>query len=350
MAKLNGVDVSRWQPTSILDVIPYDFAICKLTDGTGYVHVQDGLDKAAKVLAHGKLLGLYHFAENGDANAEADYFAGKAAPYIGKAILVLDYEAKALNNGREWVRAWVRRVAAKTGVTPMVYVSGSPAKTQDIIGLAKEEDFGIWVAAYPNNDPTGYRPDATQNYVPNPVMYQYSSTGRLAGYSGNLDLNVFYGDAAAWGRYAGGTEVKPTPAPAPAPTPAPTGGSTYTVVKGNTLSGIAKKYGTTYQELARINGIADPNKINVGQVIKLPSSSPAPAPTPAPTPAPAATYPAVSGAVSSIVDALKSIGVDGSLGSRKKIAAANGISGYSGTSAQNLQLLALLRQGKLKKV
>ena len=48
---------------------------------------------------------------------------------------------------------------------------------------------------------------------------------------------------------------------------------TYTIVRGDTLSGIAKRYGTTYQEIARLNGIADPNKIRVGQVIKIPDSS-----------------------------------------------------------------------------
>ena len=48
---------------------------------------------------------------------------------------------------------------------------------------------------------------------------------------------------------------------------------TYTIVRGDTLSGIAKRFGTTYQEIARLNGIADPNKIRVGQVIKIPDSS-----------------------------------------------------------------------------
>lgn len=43
----------------------------------------------------------------------------------------------------------------------------------------------------------------------------------------------------------------------------------YTVVKGDTLWGIANKYGTTYQELARINNIANPNLIYVGQKIKV---------------------------------------------------------------------------------
>lgn len=44
---------------------------------------------------------------------------------------------------------------------------------------------------------------------------------------------------------------------------------TYTVKAGDTLSEIAKKYNTTYQELARKNNISDPNKIYVGQVIKI---------------------------------------------------------------------------------
>ena len=44
---------------------------------------------------------------------------------------------------------------------------------------------------------------------------------------------------------------------------------TYTVKKGDTLSGIATKFGTTYQEIARKNGIANPNKIYPGQVLKI---------------------------------------------------------------------------------
>lgn len=46
----------------------------------------------------------------------------------------------------------------------------------------------------------------------------------------------------------------------------------YTVVKGDTLSGIAAKYGTTYQALAAYNGISNPNIINVGQKIKIPNA------------------------------------------------------------------------------
>lgn len=43
----------------------------------------------------------------------------------------------------------------------------------------------------------------------------------------------------------------------------------YTVKSGDTLSGIASKYGTTYQHLAQINGIANPNKIYTGQRLRV---------------------------------------------------------------------------------
>jgi len=45
--------------------------------------------------------------------------------------------------------------------------------------------------------------------------------------------------------------------------------TTYTVVSGDTLSGIAAKFGTTVDSLVSINGITNPNEISVGQVIKL---------------------------------------------------------------------------------
>lgn len=45
--------------------------------------------------------------------------------------------------------------------------------------------------------------------------------------------------------------------------------TTYIVKRGDTLSSIAKKYGTTYQEIARKNGISNPNKIYVNQKLKI---------------------------------------------------------------------------------
>lgn len=62
-------------------------------------------------------------------------------------------------------------------------------------------------------------------------------------------------------------KIAPSPAPYEKDEKEPAG--TYTVKAGDTLSGIAAKFGTTYHALARINGIADPNLIYVGQVLKV---------------------------------------------------------------------------------
>lgn len=51
------------------------------------------------------------------------------------------------------------------------------------------------------------------------------------------------------------------------------GVTVYTVKKGDTLSQIAAKYGTTYQAIAAYNRIKNPNAIRVGQKIKIPAST-----------------------------------------------------------------------------
>ena len=51
------------------------------------------------------------------------------------------------------------------------------------------------------------------------------------------------------------------------------GSNVYIVKSGDTLSGIAAKYNITYQELAQYNGISNPNRISVGQQIKIPSAT-----------------------------------------------------------------------------
>ena len=65
-----------------------------------------------------------------------------------------------------------------------------------------------------------------------------------------------------YNKYASGAIPQPTSQPTQV---------VYTVKKGDTLSAIAKKYGTTYQKIAQDNGIKNPNLIYPGQqlIIKL---------------------------------------------------------------------------------
>lgn len=55
--------------------------------------------------------------------------------------------------------------------------------------------------------------------------------------------------------------------------PSDPGTTTYTVKSGDTLSGIAAKFGVTVAQLQAWNGISDPNLIYVGQVLKVSGST-----------------------------------------------------------------------------
>jgi LysM repeat protein len=68
------------------------------------------------------------------------------------------------------------------------------------------------------------------------------------------------------------TEVEPTLDPAEPSTapPASSAPKTYKVRSGDTLSGIAGEFGTTWRVLAELNGIDDPARLRVGQVLDLP--------------------------------------------------------------------------------
>ncbi|MBN1976382.1 MAG: LysM peptidoglycan-binding domain-containing protein [Anaerolineae bacterium] len=76
------------------------------------------------------------------------------------------------------------------------------------------------------------------------------------------------------------TAVPPTSAPAPTTAPSTGGTVTYIVQRGDTLYSIARRYGTTVEAIASANGITNPNLIRVGQKLTIPTSgSPVPPPS-----------------------------------------------------------------------
>ncbi|MCX6028922.1 MAG: LysM peptidoglycan-binding domain-containing protein [Chloroflexi bacterium] len=68
----------------------------------------------------------------------------------------------------------------------------------------------------------------------------------------------------------------------------PVDGSTHVVRPGETLTSIARRYDVDPAQLAAANGLWDPNRIFVGQVLRIPGPRPT---TPAPTPRPTALVP-----------------------------------------------------------
>lgn len=372
---LNGIDISAWQSGMDVSKVSADFTIIKATQGTWYVN-PCCTTHYSQAKHSGKKLGLYHYAEGGDAAKEADYFIAQISNYIGEAILCLDWEkednAAYGHNDKAWIKAFCDRVAQRIGVNPLVYLSASIRGYADGIG-----NYGKWIAQYANNSLTGYQAHPWNEGAYDCAIRQYSSCGRIPGYGGNLDLDLAYMDAIAWSKYANPkTIVQPKPTttagakksneqiadeiidgtygwgnddnrkaklkaagydPAAVQAivnqklsstvvkkstdeivaeviaekwgdgetrttalrnagydpaviqqkvneklvPQPSVVTTYTVQSGDALWSIARMYNTTWNTIATLNNLANPNLIYQGQVLKVPGSA-APA-TPAPT-------------------------------------------------------------------
>lgn len=266
---LRVVDEASWQEGIDNTALDCDAVIVKATQGTSYINpICDSLYQAAK--SAGKLLGVYHYASGGSATAEADFFLDNIQGYIGEAMLVLDWESgeNAQWGNTNWCKEFCDRVYARTGINPVVYVQNSAVEQ-----VANLTDNGLWIAQYADNNTMGWVESPWNTITVNHIMHQYTSTGRIYGWDGPLDLSLFFGDENAWRAYAGATgQPVPTPQPQPQTYEQPSvqpSGTTYIVQAGDTLSGIASMYGTTYQHLAAINGISNPDIIHVGDRIVI---------------------------------------------------------------------------------
>lgn len=309
---LKGIDISHHQRGINSYGSDVDFVIIKATEGVGYVDEQcDRLYQQAK--KDGKLLGVYHFARpdlNNSAIAEADWFIKNIQGYIKEAILVLDWESGYLGNVA-WAKAFLDRVKEKTGVKALLYASRSPINSFNWSSVANS-DYGLWVADYgANTGEPGRKP--VVNWWPFYALWQYTSRGRISGYSGNVDMNYFYGDADTWRKYATSDSSGSKPAPEPAKKSNEEIANEvlegkwdngearkkkleeagynyqviqdivnkklgiskepvveyYTVKKGDNLTKIAKKYGTTVNQLVAWNGIKNKNLIYAGQKLRV---------------------------------------------------------------------------------
>ena len=209
---MNGIDISRYQKGIDLSVVPCEFVIVKATQGTSYVSPEFKRQiKQADSL--GKFLGVYHYAGGGGAIPEAKHFLETVKDYIGKAILFLDWEWDQNPNmsNPEYAKAFLAYVKQETGITPGIYMSKSVCRQ-----FTWDSKYPLWCAQYANYDPTGYKDRPwtdTKGFGEwkDCIILQYSSKGRLPGYSGNLDLDKAYITADEWLMYARGLiEVKPT--------------------------------------------------------------------------------------------------------------------------------------------
>jgi len=309
---MKGIDISNWQEGINLANIECDFVIAKATEGATYADscFTDFITQAKSL---GKCFGFYHYArpELNSPKDEVMNFYNHTKEYFNEGIPILDWES----SGREnvgWAKQWLDEIYSMTGVKPMIYMSESVVNSYNWSEVVKG-DYGLWVAKYRDNQPD-YNYDMS-NAGQGPIikwwkfyaMWQWTSSGRLNGFVGNLDCDKFYGDIDAWNAYAGKkNEPKPistnktndeivqevidgkwgngddrekrlTDAGYDYNTIQSIVNSilmnssqkTYTVKKGDTLSEIAMEYNTTVSRLAETNHISNPNLIYPGQVLTI---------------------------------------------------------------------------------
>jgi lysozyme len=154
---LVGIDISAAQGTIAWDQAAasgsFNYVFCKATEGGTFVDQQFHTNWAA-AQAHGFIRGAYCFARTGvDPVAEADFFCQTVGALSDTDMLVLDIETSPLTGEAflQWNIAWLQRVEAQTGVTPLIYTGGffgTQGGTPSAADMAALSHFPLWLAAY----------------------------------------------------------------------------------------------------------------------------------------------------------------------------------------------------------
>ncbi|MFC7448482.1 glycoside hydrolase family 25 protein [Rhodococcus daqingensis] len=206
---VNGPDVASWQHPGgsgidwfAVRASGHEFAMVKATEGLWYVNpffVQDGIGMRAAGVARG----AYHYADvRQSPEAQAAYFASTAFPVIGFGGLppVLDIEdAKGLPPAAviDWTRRYLNSVQALTGKQPIIYTYPNFWRTA-MANTTEFSHYPLWIADYNGRDEPGPLPGGWQRWT----FWQYTSTGRIAGVNGNVDLNIYGGGLGDFGSYS----------------------------------------------------------------------------------------------------------------------------------------------------
>ena len=277
-------DISHWKPVANWSQVKQNcgFLISKATEGTSFI--DSTLDSFVKGCeANGIPYWLYTFLKKGNEKAQAQYLVKVCAPKVGKFFrgYVLDVES---NNTAAGVKAALDYLKSLGGKC-ILYTMYAQYSTYKNVIASRGSNVAWWEARYGKNNGSYSSAYPCHDGVD---LHQYTSKGTCPGIGSGVDMNRLTGTKGMeW--FTGG--ATPAPAPKPTPAPQPASGDYYTVVKGDNLTKIAQKYGTTVANLVAWNGIKNPNLIYPGQKLRVRNgSAPAPKPTPKPAPAPAAQY------------------------------------------------------------
>lgn len=248
---LKGIDVSQWQGTINWNLVKNDgvqFAF--LRAGFGKNNIDTTYHRNAKEANRvGIPIGLYWFsyAYTVDmARKEAQYAVQAAKPYKITYPIAFDLEYDTIDyakkKGVNITKSLATQMAIafceevkKLGYTPMVYTNLDYLKRYFD---RNQLPYDLWYAQY-----------ASKASIANKEIWQYSSKGRVAGISGNVDMNHGYKD------YSKGTPVKPEEEQKP----------NKPTVKGNAIVKLGQAHARNFAVPGLIDdGIRGTNTIKAG--------------------------------------------------------------------------------------
>ncbi len=251
---IRGIDVSVYQG----DI---DFSAVK-KGGIGAVYIRAGAgnsytdgkldDNYCKAKAAGLKIGFYYYVtamNEEEAVSQAEKFAALIKGKNYEMRPAMDYESfsgldrEAVNNIGI---AFLKETERLTGVRPAVY--SDSYRTRNLWD-ARFGKYPLWVADY----------DGGENPPDSPIWrawagFQYSDRGRIDGIADYVDLDYFTAEIMLSGK----TPERPEK------------GVYYTVKRGDTLWDIARKTGSTVEKIVAANNIKNPDLIYAGEMFLIP--------------------------------------------------------------------------------
>ena len=256
--RYQGIDVSEWQGYINYREVREDgieIVYIKSSQGSNITdpYFRTNYDNAK---ANGLKVGFYHFLTartTEEARREAEYFCSVISGTSPDCRLAMDFEEfgdLTIQEINDISVAFLERVGELTGKELVIYSDLSNAR--DTFSSELVSRYPLWIAEY------GVSRPSNNTRWSEWIGFQYSDTGRINGISGYVDRDEFTEDILL----SSNEEVD---------TPRNTTNEiiTYTVKSGDTLSEIARKYDTTVNEIAGLNGIRNRDLIYVGERLKI---------------------------------------------------------------------------------
>ena len=264
-ASYEGLDVSNWQGNidyAQVKSAGIEVVYIKASEGTTFKDPYFERNYA-NAKANGLKVGFYHFVTATNVQAarnQAQFFASVISGKTPDCKLAMDFEqfrgGISVNEINEISKVFLETVQQLTGKEVVIYSNLNDA--QRVFSRELANQYPLWVAYWGSESGLLNSSSNWQNWE----GWQYTSRGIVAGVNGYVDRNRFTDNIFL-------EECTNCP-----PVENPNTGEEaqltyYTVKKGDTLSAIANRYQTTVQQLVTENGIANPNLIYPGQVLRI---------------------------------------------------------------------------------